>query len=349
MTRTRRTLLLTLALLSSTLACRYATSLIFPATPTPFPSPTATSIPDTPIPTLPLPTPTEVYEASCPTLLEEIVDTATSDSYFEDSEEEEYYVVYEIADDSLDTRKDFHATNHINAEQDSRARHETLWAYFSSIIPPEERKFLTRFAVISDGRYNLLAAVTPNYDNPTQWTLELDILDSDNYHDLTFTLLHEFGHLLTLNSKQVPVNRRVLYNPDDIELHDQAVADCPGYFTGEGCSNTDSYINEFFIRFWPRFYEEWKEIDLIEDEDDHLDKLDEFYDAYKDQFLTNYATISPAEDIAESWSFFILSPKPGPDSIANEKITFFYEYPELVQLREDILNRICEAFPEDEK
>jgi hypothetical protein len=51
------------------------------------------------------------------------------------------------------------------------------------------------------------------------------------------------------------------------------------------------------------------------------------------------------EDIAESWAFFVLSPKPALDSIANEKILFFYEYPELVELRTKILKQICVKFP----
>ena len=159
--------------------------------------------------------------------------------------------------------------------------------------------------------------------------------------------MHEFGHLLTLNSEQVPLNRRVIYNPDDTEIYDQAVAECPQYFTGEGCSNPDSYINKFYDRFWTSFYAEWKEIDRIKDEDEdvYYDKLDDFYHTYRDQFLTDYAPTSPPEDIAESWSFFILSPKPENNSIANEKVLFFYEFPELVQLREDILNRVCESFP----
>ena len=70
-----------------------------------------------------------------------------------------------------------------------------------------------------------------------------------------------------------------------------------------------------------------------------------FYRKYSDQFLTEYAATSPEEDIAESWAFFILSPKPEQNSIANEKILFFYEYSELVQLRQEILTRLCFDFP----
>lgn len=339
-------ILLTLALLSSTLACRAATRLIVSDTPTPLPPPTQTAIPNTPTPTPPPPTPTAVFEAACPVLLTDIMDAALAEPFgIEDFEEEEYYVIYTIEDDKLASRDDIVVTNRINAEQDARGTHEIIWNYFAAIIPPEERKFLTEFAVISDGKGEILAAVSPTFDNPSLWTLEVDILDSDDNYSLTFTFMHEFGHLVTLNAKQVPPNRRVLYNPDDHDIYEQAIAECPQYFTGDGCSNPDSYINEFFNRFWLDFYDEWQEIDLIEDDDVYYDSLDEFYETYQDQFLTDYAATSPAEDIAESWSFFILSPKPELNSIANEKILFFYEYPELVRLREEILNRICKSFP----
>jgi len=340
-------ILATVAFLFPTLACRAATRLILPDTPTPVPSPTRTAVPDTPTPTLPAPTPTAVFEAACPVLLTEIMDSALVESLDSGGyEQEEYYVVYTIEDDKLASRQDIAATNRINIEQDARATHEFIWKYFAAIIPPEERKYLTEFAVISDGKGEILAAVSPTYDDPSLWTLEVDILDTDDNYSLTFTLLHEFGHLLTLNAKQVPPNRRVFFNPDDIEIYEQAEAACPQYFTGEGCSNPDSYINEFFNRFWPDLYTEWHEIDGIEDEDEYYVRLDEFYETYQDQFLTDYSVTSPAEDIAEAWSFFILSPKPELDSIANEKILFFYDYPELMQLRQEILNNICMSFPQ---
>ena len=73
--------------------------------------------------------------------------------------------------------------------------------------------------------------------------------------------------------------------------------------------------------------------------------IEDFYKTYEDQFVSDYAPTSPMEDIAESWAFFVLSPKPELSSIANEKILFFYEYPELVELRTKILKQICVEFP----
>ena len=343
--RNHKIILLTLTLLASTLACRAATSLIFPDTPTPVPSPSETALPDTPEPTIPVPTSTPEFEAACPDLLDDIVDAALSESFYTERAEEDYYVVYAIEDDKLASREDIVVTNRIDTEHDARATHEFIWNYFAAIVPPEERKYLTEFAVVSDGKGEILGAVSPTYDNPSLWTLEVDVLDADDTYSLSFTLMHEYGHLVTLNAAQVPPNRRVFFSPDDSDIYDQAVEACPQYFTGEGCSNPDSYINDFFSRFWQDFYTEWQEIDMIGAEAEYYDRLDDFYKTYQDQFLTDYSATSPAEDIAEAWSFFILSPKPELDSISNEKVLFFYEYPELVVLREKILTNICEVFP----
>jgi hypothetical protein len=215
-----------------------------------------------------------------------------------------------------------------------------------SIIPAEQRVLLSGFFIFTDGAGNHLAAVSQTLEDPTQWILHVDILDSENYYDLTYTLIHEQGHLLTLNADQVPPSDAIFEHPNNKGIYEREAAACPRYFTGEGCSESNSYINQFFDRFWPYIYPDWEKIDLEEDEDTRSSLLRDFYRTYQDQFLSDYAATSPAEDIAESWTFFLLSPKPELTSIANEKILFFYEYPELVELRTQMLTQICMEFPQ---
>ena len=97
------------ALLFSSLACRAATRLIIPDTPTPQPTSTTTPIP-TFTPTLPPSvTPTSEYTASCPLMLDEILEDATSSGglFFSDEEDTdadvEYLVHYTVVDDELKT------------------------------------------------------------------------------------------------------------------------------------------------------------------------------------------------------------------------------------------------------
>ena len=119
------------------------------------------------------------------------------------------------------------------------------------------------------------------------------------------------------------------------------MAACPVYFPGEGCSRKNSYINAFYNQFWADIYEEFQDINLIEDDDEYYEALDEFYYKYEDYFVTDYAVTNPEEDIAEAFTFFVLSPRPAGNTIAEEKILFFYNYPELVDLRDEIINGIC--------
>ena len=107
----------------------------------------------------------------------------------------------------------------------------------------------------------------------------------------------------------------------------------------------NSYINVFFNHFWTNIYAEWQKIDDIQNDQRRENRLEVFYNKYQDQFVDDYAVTDPSEDIAETWAFYILRPKPDGNSIADQKIKFFYEYPELVQLRQQILQNLCAAKP----
>jgi hypothetical protein len=342
------------ALLFSTLACRAATRLIIPDTPTP--QPTSTSTP-TLLPTLtltlpPTLTPTLEYTASCPLVLDTIIADSEGfdENFYRDEttadEEVAYLVHYTVVDDELKTPLFDDVPDKLEKEQEDRAAHEDIWKLFMRLIPAEEREIVSGFGIFTDGKYNYLAAVNQAERNPYKWELNVDIADSTQKTVLTFTLLHEFGHLLTLNRDQVEVSVPIYHSPYSEDVYQQELDACPQYFPGEGCSNLNSYINQFFERFWTELYTEWQVIDEEDDKDTRYNLLDDFYDTYQDQFLTDYAPTSPAEDIAESWTFFILAPKPESNSIANEKILFFYEYPELTELRAQILDRICVEYQE---
>ena len=351
--RTQIKLLGITALLFSALACRAATQLIIPNTPTPTPSQTATVTPTLTPTFTPTFTPTVIFEAACPTLVAGILNDITSDGGLPGERADErfrgegsiFLISYEVTEDKLSDPRIQSVPDELEDERDDRATHETVWDYFAAIIPAEERAVVSEFSIFTDGRGNHLAAVSPMFSDPEEWTLYVDIEDAESYYDLTYTLIHEQGHLLTLNSEQVLVSKAILRYPNNSTIYEQEVSACPQYFTGEGCSEPDSYINQFFTRFWPYLYDEWEQIDLEEDDDTRQILLEEFYEMYQDQFLTDYAATSPEEDIAEAWTFFVLSPKPELDSIANEKILFFYEYPELIDLRTQILQQVCAEFP----
>jgi|TARA_Y100000310_G_scaffold253216_1_gene260037 hypothetical protein len=75
-------------------------------------------------------------------------------------------------------------------------------------------------------------------------------------------------------------------------------------------------------------------------EDESYEESDKFYSKYEERFITDYASTNPEEDIAESFTAFILEEKPQSASIAKQKILFFYEFEGLINLRKVIRSRL---------
>ena len=258
----------TFALLILTLACRAATDLISPAE----------DILPTPPPTQAAPVPTKVTEAqSCPVLLTDIMSAAAAEGSDAEAQDDQYIVTYTVNGDQLSDPYYEDVSTDLQDEQDDSATHEFVWKYFTALIPADERTFISEYSITTDGVDNTLAAVAQTYNDPNKWSLEVDILDISDTYNLTFTLVHEFGHLLTLNAEQVPPSIRVFNNPDNQDILDSERAACPEYFPGEGCSTSSSYVNAFYDRFWADIYAEWDETNYAEDDNTYYEMLDDFY------------------------------------------------------------------------
>ena len=293
---------------------------------------------------------TSATVGACPATLDKILSTATAyeDSNSDTGEEPEtiYLVTYTVSGDQISDPYFEDAPGALQNYQDDNTTHQQIWDYFTTLIPRGERDtLLAEFSIVTDGLDNNLAAVSQTASDPELWSLEVDIADSADTLNLTYTLIHEYAHLLTLGPDQVEPSTAIFNNPDDEDVYYDVSAACPDYFPGEGCSYPSSYINTYFTQFWADIHGEWQNINLIEDDDAYYEALDNFYYDYENRFLTDYAATNPEEDIAEAFTFFILSPRPAGDTIAKEKILFFYDYPELVSLREQILSGVCQLNP----
>ncbi len=334
-----------LALSTSLLACQAATRLIFPPTASLSIIPAAT--PQTPQPA------NSIASTSCPDETASIMQASNAISQLsglsgaENSSNQDAIslVTYKVVGDQIGIPVLGNVPDSLKDYQKDFALQKQSWDLFAKLIPAPDRKLVEFYQVITDGPDNILAAVKQTSKDPSRWVLEIDIADAGNTKNLVYTLIHEFGHLLTLNSTQVPPDLKVFDNPESNLIYNQEADACPDYFTGEGCSLPMSYINIFFDRYWKGLYDEWLKIDNIQDDQRRHDRLDSFYDKYRDQFVDDYAVTDPAEDIAETWTFFVLSPKPEGQSISDQKIMFFYEYPNLVQLRSEILQNLCSLNP----
>lgn len=175
-----------------------------------------------------------------------------------------------------------------------------LWERFAWIIPSERRTMVSRFEVYEHA--DLMAYVIQDEDNLEQWIYAANQTQATYETERVMTDIHEFGHLLSLNSEQV-----------DPYIEENS---CKTHMLDEGCTYEDSYINSFYRQFW-------------------VDSNDENEMSY----VTEYAMSSIYEDFAESWSHFVMTARPSNRSIADQKILFFYQYDELIMLKATILGR----------
>jgi hypothetical protein len=293
--------------------------------------------------------------ASCPNTMADIVQSVQGNVY--EAVDPNYIdptlydlVTYSVNGDEIINPVFDTVPNNLKDEQQNSALQKEAWQIFATLIPAKDRQIVSQYKVFTDGFEETLAMVDLTEGDLTHWIVEVDIADLEDKNQFMFTLIHEYAHLLTLNASQVTADQEalndLLNDTPDFALVERKTAACPEYFTGGGCSLPNSYVNAFYDRFWLGINAEWKKIDLLQYESPktlYYASLFNFYKAHQDQFVDDYSTAHPTEDIAESFTYFVFSPKPVGNSIKEQKIAFFYEYPELVELRRSILNSVCLA------
>ncbi len=206
-----------------------------------------------------------------------------------------------------------------------------VWNLFTKIIPLAYRWDFKNFSSYDNTDSDTAWYVAQNEDNNKQWDLTIN-LSHFVWEDgklltveSTETLIHEFAHVLTLSKSQM---RYAPLSAGDAFL-EKAKKECVNYFVGEWCLNSDSYFNRFIQQFWRENFAASQD-----------DEEDDFYTGNESDFVTEYASTNPGEDIAESFTYFVLQWKPEDQTEASQKLLFFYKYPELVKLRDFIRMRI---------
>ncbi len=231
--------------------------------------------------------------------------------------------LYQINGDEITKIKDFKVKKKYRSFQEDIATHQAIWDYFTELIPASARMEIVEFEIFH-GEDELLGYVAPLEDGDlSKWRMGLaidavegDLNNIDLNTEFTYTMIHELGHVLTLDHTQINVSI--------------SSGSCGAFHIDEGCSRTDSYINELFNIGWTDIMEDFNS---LKNDNDIYD----FYLDYEDRFVTEYAASNPAEDIAEVFSVFVTSNQaPRGNSIADQKVKAMYERPELVKLRDEI-------------
>lgn len=224
----------------------------------------------------------------------------------------DYIASYQINGDNISKIDD---NNIGQAWMQDELKHREMFEKFTQLIPADQRGAITQFQVI-DGQGGLYGYVYPLNADLSEWAMGLAIdiayaggvLDADG--EISYTIIHEFGHVLTLSNKQLNAGN----------------SNCSTYNPGEGCSHQNSYINLFYNNYWNDIFDEHQSL-----------SVESFYEKYKSRFVTDYAATNPAEDIAESFTKFVINNnKANGNTIADKKVNFMYDFDNLISLRDYI-------------
>ena len=210
-------------------------------------------------------------------------------------------VIYKVDGDNLVESTNLWVPPDYVIYQEDIAAHQRIWDFYTSIIPAEQRSMVKEFVIFTDGPGgNIGAWVTKFVNKPDDWKVGFDLLDSDYPLYLADALIHETGHLVTLNTSQIPYDENMTFTGK------QNHPNCTNYVTSDGCSLPDSYINLFYQRFWKDLYEEWWDVEQQAHTsgtyEEYQSILEPFYQNHQDEFVTRYVATNIDEDLAESWS-----------------------------------------------
>lgn len=199
-----------------------------------------------------------------------------------------------------------------------------IWNKVKEVLPESEMKCFENFTIFSDGEYDTLAYVRIMENDLFKYDLSIDYEDAKSEdNELTATVIHEFGHVLTTNGEELEYTEKV----------------DPNYYYEEGyfLAKENSYLNEFYKRYWSDIYEDSLIAERLEEPEEARSY---FYMRHLNDFATEYCSTSPAEDIAESFALFVLEDKPKGNTIPEQKKRFFYEFDEFIKVREEIREKL---------
>ncbi len=204
--------------------------------------------------------------------------------------------------------------------EDKKNGIEDIKNYIEVTLPDKYKKMIYSLEIMTDGEGGNDAYVYMDNLHSKDWVICVDYIDvfdssGDFSNDFGEIIAHETMHIITLNDTQI----------DNNSGEDTYVAD-------EGKLKKNSTLNTFYEKFWK------ENMDIHESFMKLGEDLGtvEYFKEYPDTFVTSYAAINPEEDIAESFAYFVTWDKPTGGKIYEQKILFFYDYPELLEIRKQM-------------
>ncbi|WP_106794475.1 hypothetical protein [Aquimarina sp. Aq78] len=236
--------------------------------------------------------------------------------------------LYKVEGDKIVKEKDYKVTGKLLEFQKDTKKHEEIWDLVKKIVPTDYRSRMSEFVIFAGENDGTAGYVVQRTQDLSKWQMgiAIDFAYEGGFNargELAYTIVHEFGHIITLDKVQV----------------DSSVSqgDCKNFFTGEGCSRDNSNINKLYQSHWADIWEEFRKVNNQSD-------AQKFYDKYKERYVTQYASTNPGEDIAEVFATFVTrAGGVNGNSRAEKKIQMMYDNAEMIKLRNYIRGNIAKS------
>ena len=189
-------------------------------------------------------------------------------------------------------------------------------------------KYFKGFFIFSDGEKGLLAYAS-DFQNNKRGYLGIDEKDfgaeiSNDFEKTRFyhSVINELSRVILLGNSQIDYTKGY------------TVSDIDDFETIKNLSKKDSYLLQFYSRFWNDIM--YQDDKLANSSDTKENARKYFFLRHKSQFLSEYVSQDPFRDIIESMTRFLLEKKPTENQIKYDKIRFFYEFSEIFDIAQRI-------------
>ncbi len=256
-------------------------------------------------------------------------DSSDDDDSYDSEGSESRITAYSVSGTTITKSQDYNVSGQLKEAQDDVAKHQEIWELVKKIVPESYMSKMGEFEIYwgeADGSAGYVVEMNPDL---SVWKMGIAIdyayeggFNADG--ELAHTIIHEFGHILTLDNTQL-----------DSSISE---SNCQNYYPGEGCANKESYINQLHSRFWADI---WSDFQSSQDSESGMQS---FYSKHSDRFVTQYAATNPGEDIAEVFATFVTSStNSNANTIASQKLQLMFDYSELIELRQFIRGNTSSA------
>lgn len=239
----------------------------------------------------------------------------------------EILAYYELENGTI-TKKTLKAikTQDINSAQDKRFKN--LINMQTILLDVVHTKYFKGFFIFSDGEKGLLAYAS-DFQNNRRGYLGID------EKDFTAEISNDFEKTRFYHSVVNELSRVILLGNSQIDYtKGHAVSDIDDFETIKSLSKKDSYLSQFYTRFWDDLM--YQDAKMATSDITKEKAKTYFYLRHKNEFLSEYVSQDPFKDIIESMTRFILEEKSLDNFSKSDKIRFFYEFAEISDIKQRI-------------